>query len=108
MDRGKNGSKRYLISDGKVIALAVIHTGANVHDSQQAIPLVDAITAIKCPRGGRRRRPDTLYADKAYDAETKIRKPLRQRRIIPMIAKRYTEQGSSLGKHRSIIESVFA
>ena len=28
--------------------------------------------------------------------------------IIPMIAKRYTKHGSDLGKHRSIIESVFA
>ena len=97
-----------LISDGKGIPLAVIHTGANVHDSQQAIPLVDAIPAIKCPKEGRRRRPDTLYADRAYDAEAKIRKPLRQRRIIPMIAKGYTEHGSGLGKHHSIIESVFA
>ena len=107
-DRGKNGSKRHLISDGKGIPLAVIHTGAIVHYSQQAIPLVDAIPAIKCPRGGRRRRPDTLYADRAYDVEAKIRKPLRQRRIIPMIAKGYTEHGSCFGKHRSIIESVFA
>lgn len=69
---------------------------------------MDAIPAIKCPREGRRRRPDTLYADRAYDAEAKIRKPLRQRQIIPMIAKRYTEHGSGLGKNRSIIESVFA
>jgi len=67
----KNGSKRLLISDGTGIPLAVIHTGANVHNSQQAIPLVDAIPAIKCPREARRRRPDTLYADRAYDAEAK-------------------------------------
>jgi hypothetical protein len=102
------GQKGILSAMAKAFQLAVIHTGANVHDSQQAIPLVDAIPAIKCPKGGRRRRPDTLYADRAYDAEAKIRKPLRQRRIIPMIAKRYTEHGSGLGKHRSIIESIFA
>ena len=86
----------------------MIHTGANVHDSQAAMPLVDSIPSIKRPGGGRRRRPDSLYADRAYDAEDKIRQPLRQRRIIPRIARRNTEHGSGLGKHRSIIESVFA
>ena len=74
-DLEKNEPKRHLISNGRGIPLAVIHTGANVHDSQQTIPLVDAITAIKCPRGGKRRRPDALNAAKAYDLEAKIRKP---------------------------------
>ena len=93
-DRGKNGSKRHVISDGKGIPLAVIHTRANVHDSQQAIALVDAIPAIKRPHGGRRRRPNELYADRAYDAEAKIREPLRVRKIIPIIAKRYPPQAA--------------
>ena len=55
-DRGKYGSKRHVISDGKGIPLAVIHTGDNVHDSQQAIALEDAIPAIKPSNSGRRRR----------------------------------------------------
>ncbi|MFM7539597.1 MAG: transposase, partial [Planctomycetota bacterium] len=106
-DRGKNGSKRHVISDGQGIPLALIHTGANVHDSQAAMPLVDSIPSIKRPGNGRRRRPDSLYADRAYDAEDKIRKPLRQKGIIPRIARRNTEHGSGLGKHRSMVESVF-
>ena len=84
------------------------HTGANVHDSQQAIELIDAIPAIKQPRGGRRKRPDQAYADAAYDAEAKIRKPLRKRGITPFIAKRGREHGSGLGKHRCVVEGVFA
>ena len=32
-DRGKNGSKRHLITDGYGTPLAIEHTGANVHDS---------------------------------------------------------------------------
>ena len=86
----------------------MIQTGANEHDSQQAIPLVDSIPAIKRPGGGRRRRPDELFADRAYDAEEKIRRPLRKRGIIPKIAKRNVDHGSGLGRHRCIIESVFA
>lgn len=106
-DRGKNGSKRHVASDGNGIPLAIIHTAANVHDSQQAIRLIDAIPSIKRPGGGRRRRPDSAYADRAYDAEDKIRQALRDRRIKPYIAKRGTEHGSGLGKHRCVIEGVF-
>jgi transposase len=107
-DRGKNGSKRHLVCDGAGTPLAIEHTGANVHDSQQAIPLIDAVPAIKRPRGGRRKRPDQAYADAAYDAEAKIRQPLRQRGIQPFIAKRGREHGSGLGKHRCVVEGVFA
>jgi transposase len=107
-DRGKQGSKRHVVSDGNGTPLALIQTGANVHDSQQAIPLIDAIPPIKQPRGGRRRRPDQAFGDKAYDAEEKVRQALRERRIEPFIAKRNTEHGSGLGKHRCVIEGVFA
>ena len=62
--------------------MAITHTGANVHDSQQAIPLIDAIPPIKRPGGGRRKRPDAAFADRAYDAEEKIRVPLRERGMV--------------------------
>jgi hypothetical protein len=87
--------------------LAIEHTGANVHDSQMAIALIDAIPAIKQPHGGRRKRPDEVLADRAYDAEDKIRKPLRQRNVTPLIAKRNTEHGSGLGKFRYVVEAAF-
>jgi transposase len=107
-DRGKNGSKRHLIVDGQGIPLAIEHTGANVHDSEMAIALVDAIPPIKQPCGRPRRRPDEVLADRAYDAEEKIRKPLRQRKTKPLIAKRYTENGSGLGRFRYVVEAAFA
>lgn len=106
-DRGKNGTKRHLITDANGVPLAIEHTGANVHDSEMAIPLVDAITPIARPRGRPRRRPDTLLADRAYDAEEKIRQPLRARGITPLIAKRNTEHGSGLGKYRWVVEAAF-
>lgn len=70
--------------------------------------LVDAIPPIKQPRGGRRKRPDELLADRAYDAEDKIRKPLRKRGIDPLIAQRNTEHGSGLGKYRYVVEAAFS
>jgi len=79
-----------------------------VHDSQMAIPVVDAIPPIKRPRGRPRKRPDELLADAAYDADAKIRKPLRQRGIRPRIRRRHGEHGSGLGKHRWVVEACFA
>jgi transposase len=107
-DRGKNGSKRHIACDGQGTPLAITHTGANVHDSQAAIPLIDAIPPIKRPGGGRRKRPDAAFADRAYDAENKIRVPLRQRGIKPFIAKRSTDHGSGLGVHRCVVEWTFS
>ena len=83
------------------------HTGANVHDSEVALTLVDAIPHIKQRRGRPRKRPDEVLADRAYDAEEKIRQPLRERRVTPLIAKRNTPHGSGLGKYRYVVEAAF-
>ena len=48
-----------------------------------------------------------MLADRAYDAEEKTRNPLRRRGITPLIAKRNTEHGSGLGKHRDVVEAAF-
>lgn len=93
--------------DGQGTPLAVAHTGANTHESEVAIALVDAVPAIKQRRGGRRKRPDEVLADRAYDAEEKIRQPLRRRHVTPLIAKRRTEHGSGLGKYRYVVEAAF-
>jgi transposase len=72
-----------------------------------AIPLVDAIPLIRQANGKRRRRPDVVLADRAYDAEDKIRVPLRRRGIIPLIAQRNTPHGSGLGRLRWVVEAAF-
>ncbi len=97
-----------MIVDGNGTPLAIEHTAANVHDSNMAIPLVDAIEPIARPRGRPRKKPDTVLADRAYDAEEKVRQALRQRGIRPWIAKRNTEHGSGLGKYRWVVEAAFA
>ena len=57
--------------------------------------------------GAPRRRPDSLYADRAYDSEPH-RRELRRRRVKPFIAKRFTGHGSGLGVHRWVVERTFA
>jgi len=94
------------MTDAEGLPLAIKHTGANVHDSQCAIPLVDSVPAIKQPNGRRQQRPDEVLADAAYDAE-KIRAALRKRRIEPTIPKRNREHGSGLGMFRYVVEACF-
>jgi transposase len=106
-DRGKAGSKRHLLTDGTGIPWAIHHTAANVHDSEPATQVIDQRLAVQGTRGPRRRRMKFLLADRAYDAEAKIRRPLRQQRIEPLIAHRNTEHGSGLGQFRYVVESCF-
>ena len=42
-DRGKNGSKRHLLVDGRGVLLSLVVTGANVHDVTQIETVLDAI-----------------------------------------------------------------
>lgn len=95
-DRAKLGSKRHVVRDGHGVPLAIQLTGANRNDSQQALALVDAIPSLQGKRGHPRHCPDRLLGDRGYDAEA-IRQGLRARRIVPLLAKRNTENGSGLG-----------
>jgi transposase len=106
-DRAKRGSKRHLICDGRGIPLAIELTGANCHDSTQALPLLDAIPPLQGLSGRPRCRPDCILGDRAYDAE-KIRRALRALHISPLLARRNTENGSGLGRWRWVIERTFA
>ena len=109
---GKRGSKRHLICDGRGVPLAVRLTGANRNDSQEALALVDAIPPLHGQRGRPRRRPDRVVGDRGYDAAA-IRRGLRTRHIVPLLAMRRTKHGEWLGSvavgrgaHTCLAESV--
>ncbi|MYR60466.1 IS5 family transposase [Streptomyces sp. SID625] len=103
VDRGKKGSKLHILSDAQGLPLALGVSGANVHDSQALLPLVLGIPAVRSLRGPRRRRPGRLRADKAYHPAGRL-KWLRERGIVPRIARPGIESGERLGRHRWKIE----
>ncbi len=106
-DRGKRGSKRHLICDGRGVPLAVRLTGAKRNDSQEALALVDAILPLQGERGRPRRRPDCVVGDRGYDAEA-IRSGLRTRGVLLLLAMRRTKHGSGLGTWRWVVERTSA
>ena len=107
VDRARNGSKHHLLVDATGIPLAWTVTGGNRHDVTQLIPLVDRVPPVRGKVGRPRRRPDRVTADRGYDYD-KYRRLLRRRGISPEIARKQTEHGSGLGRHRWVVERTFA
>ena len=93
--------------DRRGTPLAALLTGANRHDSIPFEELVDAIPPIMRPSGQRRRRPEKLHADKAYDAP-RCRRALTKRRIKVRIARKGVDSSARLGRHRWVVERTLA
>jgi transposase len=93
--------------DGLVAPLSVRLTGANRNDSPEALALVDAIPPLHGEWGRPRQRPDGVLGDRGYDAAA-IRRGLRTRHIVPVLAMRRTAHGSGLGRWRWVVERTFA
>lgn len=94
--------------DAEGTPLAVVISGANVHDSQMLEAAIDAIPLVyNGKRGAPRCRPKKLHADKGYDFD-KCRRALRERKIIARIARRGIESSERLGRHRWVVERTLA
>ena len=65
-DRGKLGTKRHVLTDGKGIPLSVVINAANTHDMKAAISVLDNIVA-KRPSSKINKKRQNLYLDKGYD-----------------------------------------
>jgi transposase len=96
-----------VVTDAGGIPLAAEVTAANVHDVKQLLPLVEAIPPVRGKPGRPRRRPQRVQGDRAYDSQPH-RRALRRLGIEPVLAKRNTEHGSGLGKHRWVVERTIS
>lgn len=74
-DRGKNGTKKSILTDGQGGPLAIVVAGANVHDAKLLEQTIEAMV-VERPKATRR-KPQHLCLDKGYDnpsGETAIAK----------------------------------
>ncbi|NOG31694.1 IS5 family transposase [Halomonas sp. TBZ9] len=106
-DRGRPGTKRHLLTDRQGTPLAVVLSGANMHDSIPLSVLLDTIKPVAGRSGRPRQRPTKLHADKAYDF-ARCRRACRRRHIQARIARRGVEDTQRLGRHRWVVERTFA
>lgn len=95
------------MTDAQGIPLVAQVTAANVSDTTQLQPLVNAIPLVLGRRGRPRWRPDRIQGDRGYDAQSH-RVWLRAQGITPVLAKRNTPHGSGLGVHRWYVERTIA
>jgi transposase len=95
------------VVDRTGIPLAVVLTAANVNDCTMLATAIDAVRPTKQANGRRRKRPRKLHADKGYDYRF-CRDLLRQRHIIPRIARKGIESSQRLGRHRWVVERTLA
>lgn len=96
-----------MIVEGGGLPLAATLTGGHRHDVTQLLPLVEAIPPVRGRRGRPRKRPDVLYADRAYGHD-KYRDLVRAKGIQPQFAQRGSEHGSGLGAYRWVAEQAIA
>ena len=87
-DRGKNGSKRHLLVDGRGVPLSIIVTGANVHDSKRLEQLLSEIV-VKRPLPTQRRSKH-LCADAGYRGAALLR-TIERHGYIPHVVDRRQE-----------------
>lgn len=107
VDRGKRGTKYFLLVDRAGIPLAVGVGPANLHDNRSLKLMVNALKPIGGRRGRPPRLPRKLHADKGFDAAW-CRRWLRARGIIPRIARRGIESSERLGRFRWVVERTQA
>jgi len=82
-------------------------TGANRHDSVEALKLVDDIPPIRGRRGRPRRKPGALDGDRAYGTP-RNKQGLQERGIEDHLARQRTPHGSGWGKIRYVGERSLA
>jgi transposase len=107
VDRRKPGSKHHLITCGAGNPLAAEATAANVNEVTRLVALIDAVPPVRGRRGRPRRRPKSVYGDRAYHSR-KSRRELRSRRIKVRVARPGDPHGSGLGRKRWVVERTLS
>lgn len=96
-----------MLTCGRGNPLAAQSSAGNVNDIVKFVPLVDAVPPVRGRRGRPRRRPRSIYGDRAYHSR-QARKELRSRKIKVRVAKPGQPHGSGLGRRRWVVERTIA
>lgn len=106
-DRGKSGSKRHILSDGRGVPLAAEISAANAHDKTMALEVLDSIVVerpVVTPKAQQH-----LCMDKGYDYED-IRQAVAHRDYIAHIKRRGSQPPPSKKKRyparRWVVERI--
>jgi hypothetical protein len=97
-----------VLTEAEGVPLVVRTTAANVNDETQLPALLDAIPAIQGPRGRPRRKPGSVFGDRAYGTAATVALVV-MLGIFSFLAPRSDDtHGSGLGFFRYVVERTLA
>nr|WP_253849053.1 IS5 family transposase [Actinosynnema pretiosum] len=107
VDRRKSGAKHHLVVDGAGHPLTVAVSATHTHDTSTLTEMLDALPRVAGKPGRPRWRPAVMLADRGYDSQTNPN-ALRQRGIVPLIARRGQAHGPGLGTLLWVVERTLS
>ena len=97
-----------MLTDAEGVPLVVQTTPANVNDETQLPALLDALPAVQGPRGRPRRKPGSVFGDRAYGTAAMIALVV-MLGLFSFLAPRCDDtHGSGLGLFRYVVERTLA
>ena len=97
-----------MLTDAGGVPLVVRTTAANVNDEQRLPALLDAMPAVRGPRGRPRRKPGLIFGDRAYGTAA-VTAMVMSLGIYSFLAPRADDtHGSGLGVFRYVVERTLA
>ena len=97
-----------MLTDAEGVPLVVQTSPANVNDQTQLPALLEAMPAVQGPRGRPRRKPGSIFGDRAYGTAAMIALVLTLG-IFSFLAPRGDDtHGSGLGFFRYVVERTLA
>lgn len=97
-----------MLTDAEGVPLVVQTTPANVNDETQLPALLDSMPAVQGPRGRPRRKPGSIFGDRAYGTAEMIALVITLG-IFSFLAPRADDtHGSGLGFFRYVVERTLA
>lgn len=97
-----------MLTDAEGVPLVVQTSPANVNDETQLPALLDAMPAVQGPRGRPRRKPGSIFGDRAYGTVAMIALVI-SLGIFSFLAPRSDDtHGSGLGFFRYVVERTLA
>ena len=97
-----------MLTDAEGVPLVVQTSPANVNDEKQLPALLGAMPAVQGPRGRPRRKPGSIFGDRAYGTAAMIAL-MAMLGIFSFLAPRADDtHGSGLGFFRYVVERTLA
>ena len=106
-DRGRSEGKHHVLTDANGVPLVVDVSLANVAEVKTLLDLVVSVPPVRGKVGQPRQKPEKVQGDREYNSEPHRRKLLAMG-IEPVLAKRGTEHGNTLGLYRWAAERTIS